>query len=88
LKLGLIEKDATNFFRKLVRDVMELRKTTGTTRKDFMQLLIELKEKGKIAVDKDDLHEVKDEAITTNTTFSKRVLNAFSIEVLYTYNLN
>jgi hypothetical protein len=70
--LGLFNANATNFFRKLVKDVMEMRKSSGTTRRDFMQLLIELKEKGKIAIDKDDLHEVKDEeTISSDTKLSK-----------------
>jgi hypothetical protein len=68
LRLGLIEKYETNFFRKLVKDVMEMRKSTGTTRKDFMQLLIELKEKGEIAVEKEDLHEVKEEGAVSDNT--------------------
>jgi cytochrome P450 family 6 len=46
LKIGILDAEVTNFFRKIVKDVMELRKTTNTVRKDFMQLLIELKEKG------------------------------------------
>jgi hypothetical protein len=33
----------------MVQDVMDLRKKTGQIRKDFMQLLIELKENGYIA---------------------------------------
>jgi len=49
LKLGILDAEVTNFFRKLVKDVMALRKTTNTDRKDFMQLLIELKEKGNVS---------------------------------------
>jgi cytochrome P450 family 6 len=49
LKLGILDAEVTNFFRKLVKDVMALRKTTNTDRKDFMQLLIELKEKGSVS---------------------------------------
>jgi cytochrome P450 family 6 len=77
LRLGIIDAKVTNFFRKLVKDVMEMRKTSGTTRRDFMQLLIELKEKGKIALDKDDLLEVKDEETTpSETTLSIILKNA------------
>lgn len=47
--MGILEAEVTNFFRKLVKDVMELRKRTGTVRRDFMQLLIELKEKGSVS---------------------------------------
>lgn len=49
---------------------MEMRQSSGTTRRDFMQLLIELKEKGKIAIDNDDMHEIKDETISADTTLS------------------
>lgn len=74
MRFGLIDTNVTNFFRKLVKDVMEMRKSSGTSRRDFMQLLIELKEKGKIAIDKDDLHEVKDEETNSeDTTLSKHI---------------
>jgi len=53
-KIGVLEKDVTNFFRKLVKDVMEMRKKTNTVRRDFIQLLMELKEKGSIALEEDD----------------------------------
>jgi hypothetical protein len=46
-----------------------------------MQLLIELKEKGKIAIDKDDLHEVKDEETTpSNTTHSIKMHRKFKFQ--------
>ncbi|XP_059478275.1 probable cytochrome P450 6a14 isoform X2 [Neocloeon triangulifer] len=67
LKLGLIDKEATNFFRKLVKDVMDMRKASGSSRKDFMQLLIELKEKGQVATDEADLHEIKGEVTSSDT---------------------
>jgi len=81
LRLGIIDAKVTNFFRKLVKDVMEMRKSSGTTRRDFMQLLIELKEKGKIAIDKDDLHEVKDEETTpSDTTLSIKMHRKFKFQ--------
>jgi hypothetical protein len=58
----------------MVQDVMDLRKKTGQIRKDFMQLLIELKENGYIAStnDADDEKETleldgTDESPTTST---------------------
>ncbi|XP_059485005.1 cytochrome P450 6j1-like [Neocloeon triangulifer] len=51
LPLTLVSHEVTKFFSKLVPDVMELRKKTGQIRKDFMQLLIELKEKGSVSID-------------------------------------
>jgi Cytochrome P450 len=75
LRLGIIDAKVTNFFRKLVKDVMEIRKSSDPTGRDFMQLLIELKEEGKISIDKDDLHEVKDEdTAPSDTTLSMKML--------------
>jgi hypothetical protein len=37
-----MSKELTNFFRTLVKNVVESRIKTGEIRKDFMQLLIEL----------------------------------------------
>jgi cytochrome P450 family 6 len=83
LRLGLIDKKVTNFFRKVVKDVMEIRQSSGNnSRRDFMQLLIELKEKGKIAIDKDDMHEVKDEETNSaDTTLSKQIKKQFMLNL-------
>ncbi|CAB3365204.1 Hypothetical predicted protein [Cloeon dipterum] len=60
LRLAFINEELTNFFRRLVKDVMELRKKTKEIRKDFIQLLIELKEKGSVSVDTtEDEKEIK-----------------------------
>jgi len=56
LKLGVLEDDVTKFFQTLVKDMMEQRKKSKTVRKDFMQLLIELKEKGSISMEDEDKH--------------------------------
>jgi len=50
LRIAFNSQEVTNFFRKMVSDVMNMRERTGQIRKDFMQLLTELKEKGHIAV--------------------------------------
>jgi len=48
--------------------MMESRKKSGRTRKDFMQLLIELKEKGRVAVDSaEDEKEIKELNAFSNT---------------------
>ncbi|KAF4522250.1 hypothetical protein B566_EDAN009094 [Ephemera danica] len=49
LRLAFFDKELSDFFRNLVRDVIALRSKTGNTRKDFMQLLIEIKEKGRLS---------------------------------------
>jgi len=53
----------------MVSDVMNMRERTGQIRKDFMQLLIELKEKGHIAV-----HDAEEEKeIEELNAFSKNL---------------
>ncbi|XP_059485219.1 cytochrome P450 6j1-like [Neocloeon triangulifer] len=61
LRFAFIDAELTNFFRKMVQDVMDIRKKTGQIRKDFMQLLIELKEKGSISIEnKEEEKEIKE----------------------------
>lgn len=50
----MLDDDLRDFFKKLTKDLAEKRKSTNTVRKDFLQLLIELKEKGNVAIDDDD----------------------------------
>ena len=54
LRVQFPEPSITEFFRKLVRDVISQRKETGVSRKDFMQLLIELKERGSLATEHEE----------------------------------
>lgn len=63
MQITQLPRDTNDFLINLVRDTMEFRKTNGVERKDFMQLLIELKEKGKIEdvdknVHKEDMEDV------------------------------
>lgn len=57
LRLSFLSKELTEFFRKMVHDVMNLRASTGVTRKDFMQLLIELKDTGRLSHEVDETVE-------------------------------
>jgi hypothetical protein len=54
MKFTFFHDDISNFFRSLVKNIVDTRKQTGNTRKDFMQLMIQLKEKGTLAIDDDD----------------------------------
>ncbi|KAF4524102.1 hypothetical protein B566_EDAN007685 [Ephemera danica] len=57
LKITLLPKELDQFFRNLVRDVIETRKKNNNYKqKDFMQLLMEIKEKGRLL----DEHEDED----------------------------
>ncbi|XP_067009313.2 probable cytochrome P450 6a14 [Anabrus simplex] len=48
LKLSLIDKKVTNFFLKIVKETVEYREKNNIKRNDFLQLLIQLKNQGKI----------------------------------------
>jgi hypothetical protein len=55
LRLKFFSDDIPQFFYGLVKDILSKRAKSGNTRKDFMQLLIQLKEKGEIAPDEDEI---------------------------------
>ncbi|KAF4524101.1 hypothetical protein B566_EDAN007684 [Ephemera danica] len=54
LRLGFMSRELTEYFRTMVRTVTELRAKTGIVRNDFMQLLIELKDKGCLSPEEDE----------------------------------
>jgi cytochrome P450 family 6 len=56
-KFKFFKEEVSQFFRNLVIDIVARRSKTGNTRKDFMQLLIQLKEKGRLADDDEDVTE-------------------------------
>lgn len=51
LRLGVFARSVTNFFRKAVKDTIEYRERHNITRSDFLQLLIQLKNNGKLDED-------------------------------------
>jgi len=60
--------EAGNFFIGVVKDVIDYREKNNVVRKDFMQLLLQLKNKGKIEDDGDIKSEhVQDETVGTET---------------------
>jgi cytochrome P450 family 6 len=72
-----MEPDVREFFRALVKDMMEKRKQSKITRKDFLQLLIELKEKGSISMDAEEEVDKNAEiqsALRNTGTYSKYYL--------------
>ncbi|XP_059491241.1 probable cytochrome P450 6a13 [Neocloeon triangulifer] len=74
LKLGVLENDVSEFFLKLTKDMVEKRKKEGIVRRDFLQLLMELKDKGSVAIDADDEdqhlnEETADHKTTSNIPF-------------------
>ncbi|XP_059491240.1 cytochrome P450 9e2-like [Neocloeon triangulifer] len=69
----ILDKDVTEYFKKVTKDMAKTRKERNIVRKDFLQLLIELKDKGSVAIDEDDEDKyLKKEAFnqtTSNATF-------------------
>jgi hypothetical protein len=61
-----INPNVNKFFRNLVKDVMTKREKTGETRKDFMQLLIEIKEKGGLSDEQEHKENKQENSISTN----------------------
>ena len=60
--ISLHPQELINFFMKVVKDVIDYREKNSVVRNDFMQLLIQLKNKGKIQDDEDIKSEyVQDE---------------------------
>ncbi|CAB3365184.1 Hypothetical predicted protein [Cloeon dipterum] len=57
LKIGVTDPEVTEFFKKLTLDLVAHRKKNNIVRKDFLQLLMELKENGRVSVDDDDEDE-------------------------------
>lgn len=48
LKIGIFSPTCTTFFQKAVYETIEFREKNNVTRNDFMQLLIQLKNKGQV----------------------------------------
>jgi cytochrome P450 family 6 len=48
LKLRALDHNVSKYFQKMVQETVDYRETNSITRKDFMQLLIEIKNKGKL----------------------------------------
>ncbi|PSN34610.1 putative cytochrome P450 6a14 [Blattella germanica] len=55
LKLSIVPKDVSNYFRKMVRETVEYREKHDVHRNDFLQLLIQLKNKTLGGVEEDHL---------------------------------
>ncbi|XP_044761017.1 probable cytochrome P450 6a14 [Coccinella septempunctata] len=60
LNISLTPKDVSDFFLNVVKDTVAYREKEGVVRKDFLQLLIQLKNKGKLVDDE----KVAEENIT------------------------
>jgi cytochrome P450 family 6 len=52
LKIPSVPRDVTHYFRKMVKETVEYRENNNVTRNDFMQLLIQIKNKGECVAEK------------------------------------
>ncbi|PSN34612.1 hypothetical protein C0J52_20551 [Blattella germanica] len=72
LKLVFFQKEVTQYFRQMVRETVEYREKYNVHRNDFMQLLIQMKNKTLGAVEEDELIKVPEgevDGLHTNTPF-------------------
>ncbi|XP_068907405.1 probable cytochrome P450 6a14 [Tenebrio molitor] len=68
-KLKLTKSDVEKFFMKVVRDTVDYREKNNIFRKDFMHLLIQLKNRGTVTDDgkvTDDHGKIEEKALTLN----------------------
>lgn len=63
MNLKFVDETLENFFFDLTKESLDLRKSGVIKRNDFMQLLLELKEKGSVAVDNRDLEQEEKESL-------------------------
>lgn len=60
--IRFVGQDVQDYFLKIVRDTIDYRKATGSTRKDFMQLLIDLMKDDESFIDKLTFNEIAAQA--------------------------
>lgn len=56
LHIRMVTKEVENFFTSAVKETIQFRKQNSVKRNDFVQLLIQLKERGKVDEDHEDLN--------------------------------
>lgn len=77
LKIKITNKEIDQFFRKLVKDTVEYRERNNVVRKDFMHLLIQLKNKGVVDDEEGQQQEQDPELIGTTLTIEEICAQAF-----------
>ncbi|KAJ9577524.1 hypothetical protein L9F63_005897 [Diploptera punctata] len=64
LRISLVSKNVSKYFRNMVKNTVEYRENNNVQRNDFMQLLIQLKNKTLGATEEDPLLKIPDSSIT------------------------
>ncbi|KAL7017110.1 hypothetical protein ACKWTF_010253 [Chironomus riparius] len=75
-KINPFPTDVTEFMFSVVNQTVEYREKNNYHRNDFMQLLIELKNKGYVTADKNDEHEIEWKMENKDTKFTMDELTA------------
>jgi len=76
LKMKLVEPHIEKFFFELTRDSLEQRAKSNFKRNDFIQLLLELKQKGSVSVDIKDKDEVEEYNVQEKIEFTDSLLTS------------
>ena len=77
LRISLVSKDVSRYFRSMVKDTVEYREKNNVHRNDFMQLMIQLKNKTLGITEEDPLLKVPNGAmngLNTNSPFGESIL--------------
>ncbi|KAJ8934436.1 hypothetical protein NQ318_017137 [Aromia moschata] len=75
LNFGVFSNNVTSFFNRVVRETIEYREQNNVTRKDFLQLLIQLRRDGQI--DEENRETEKKDPIGTALTMEEAAAQAF-----------
>jgi cytochrome P450 family 6 len=85
LRVRMHPREVINFFMGAVKDVIDYREKNNVVRNDFMQLLIQLKNKGKVEDDGDINSEHVQDEIAGNET--EENIGEFITNVILMYNV-
>jgi cytochrome P450 family 6 len=58
-KLSLVPRDVSSYFQKMVKETVEYREKNNVERNDFMQLMIQLKNKTLSIAEEEDLKNLE-----------------------------
>lgn len=71
LKIKTVTTKLRNFFLSTTENILHQRRSTGMVRKDFVQLLLELKERGEVEIDSKEIEKNMSDQEYSNETIGK-----------------